>query len=76
MTEAPSKPQTTLNVARMSLSSPAATPYLTKEAEMDFDIEDEIIRDFMPPKRGNIKTLVDEVETEILRDLTTITKGE
>jgi hypothetical protein len=54
----------------MSLSSPAATPYLTKEAEMDFDIEDEIIRDFMPPKRGNIKTLVDEVEAEILRDLT------
>jgi len=37
---------------------------------MDFDIEDEIIRDFMPPKRGNIKTLVDEVEAEILRDLT------
>jgi hypothetical protein len=30
----------------------------------------------MPPKRGNIKTLVDEVEAEILRDLTTITKGE
>ncbi len=37
---------------------------------MDFDIEDEIIRDFVPPKRGNIKTLTDEVEAEILRDLT------